>query len=81
MSKLCRSVSATEPNSTLCKLQSRVDILEVGSPNQKSYKRVRYNLSFNRLKAYVRISRSANVSNVSMYAGRNVLTHVAKMFL
>ena len=35
MSKLCISVSATEPNSTLCKLRSTVDILEVGIPIEK----------------------------------------------
>ena len=35
MSKFCISVSATEPNSTLCKLRSRVDILEVGVSIEK----------------------------------------------
>ena len=35
MSKLCIRVSATEPNSKLCKLQSSVDILEVGVPIEK----------------------------------------------
>ena len=35
MSKLCVSVSATEQNSTLCKLRSTVDIREVGAPIEK----------------------------------------------
>ena len=39
MSKLCISVLATEQNSKLCNLRSKVDILEVRSPDQKSYKR------------------------------------------
>ena len=66
MSKLCLSVSATKPNSTLCKLQSRVDILEVGVPDRKKVQTGLIDLSLNQLKAYISISRSANALNVSI---------------
>ena len=84
------SVSATEPNSTLRKLRSKVGILELGVPikqvtnaSDRIYqliKSIRKHISFCKCVKCL-ILTVGNQQSKKVYAGCNVLAHVAEMFL